>query len=238
MLSRDTAYVSSIPEYAEERVTVRYPDGAKEQAEYYLAGERVGQRHFHPCGQPSVEYPLRNGVRHGVVYWWALPGEPLSAEPYENGVPHGTAYQWGRDGQLIGTYTLEHGTGIDLWWQDWEDGPVTLVEIHYMQGGFPHGFEWWLNDDQESVYEERHWDRGTLHGIERNWNLRGRLRRGYPRYWVHGKRVTKRDYLRAAAKDPSLPPFRPEDNDPRRTFPPEIVPHLWGRSGGANARPQ
>ncbi len=43
---------------------------------------------------------------------------------------------------------------------------------------------------------------------------------------MNGKKVTKRQYLRACKDDPSLPQFREEDNKPSRTFPPEIAREL------------
>jgi antitoxin component YwqK of YwqJK toxin-antitoxin module len=227
MWDRDTAYVTAIPAEAEERIVERYEDGARKQAEYWLDGERVGARYFDASGAPDNEWAFRKGVPHGTRYVWHEPGQLASAEPYEEGVPHGTARQWSRyDGRLIGSYTLERGTGIDLWRQDWSDGSVELAEVHYMRNGRPHGFEWWLNEDQRSVWQERHWKDGERHGIERDWNIEGRLRRGYPRYWVQGERVSKRQYLRTAARDPSLPPFRAEENEPQRTFPPEVAEHL------------
>jgi antitoxin component YwqK of YwqJK toxin-antitoxin module len=225
---RPPVYISSIPVGAEERIVEQYPDGEKRQAEYWLNGERVGLRYFFPTGEPEVEYGFRDGIKDGMVYVWSDPGHLCSAEPFVDGVPHGTAWQWGSyTGRVIGTYTLERGTGIDLWRQEWNDGSATLSEVHSMRAGRPHGVEWWLDSsDQQSVHEERHWFEGELHGIERDWNLKGRLRRGFPRYWVRGRQVTKRQYLRAAARDATLPPFRSEDNDPQRTFPPEIAKHL------------
>ena len=58
---------------------------------------------------------------------------------------------------------------------------------------------------------ELHWRKGRLHGIEREWNPKGRLRRGWPRYFVAGRRLDKRRYLRACAGDTSLPEFRSQD---------------------------
>jgi hypothetical protein len=88
-----------------------------------------------------------------------------------------------------------------------------------MREGQPHGYEWWLREDQRSVWAERHWWEGQVHGIEREWNAQGRLKRGYPRYYFSGERVSKRAYLRALTVDSNLPAFRVEDNQPQRCFP-------------------
>ncbi len=194
-----------------------------------LNGELVGVRYFHETGDLSEEIPLRNGVRHGIQYNSLVPGKLLSTEPYFNGLPHGTARQWSNDGKLIGTYTMKYGTGLDLWRQE-HDGFIHLAEARYVKEGKWHGFEWWLSEDQKSISSENHFWNGQPHGIERSWNWGGRLRRGYPRYWVHDRRVTKRQYLRARAKDPTLPPFREKDNRPQRKFPPEVAAHCRQRA--------
>jgi hypothetical protein len=221
-------YRSSIPKAARERVTATFVTGPQRyKAECILNGKVVGIRYFHETGELEYECPLKNGLAHGIEYRSDVPGELLSAEPYSNGLPHGTARQWSKDGKLIGTYTMQHGTGIDLWWcESFENGLPYLSEARYVKGGTRHGFDWWLNEDQKSVWEERHFRNDQMHGIERSWNWQGRLRRGYPRYWVNGARITKRQYLRARAKDPTLPPFRKTDNRPQRRFPAEVIANL------------
>jgi len=186
-----------------------------------LNGEVVGQRGYGEEGQLVTETPLRNGVKHGREYQWEDDGQLSLIEPYVNGKIHGTAKQYGRDGSIIGTYSLRHGTGYDVWRVEDEDGAIRISEIHTLRDGLPHGYEWWLSKPN-LVYEERHWHEGEFHGIEREWNLANKLRRGFPRYWVRGERVDKQKYLRAAKDDPSLPPFRVKDNSPRRKFPLEI----------------
>jgi hypothetical protein len=223
---QDPEYISDIPLAAEERVIVCYPDGPKQTSEYWLNGERVGLRDFHPTGELRAEVPFKGGIKHGTEYRWDDPNRLLSAEPYVGGKPHGAARQWADDGRLLGSYTMKHGTGVDLWWQEREDGSAYLAEVYFLVDGWRHGFEWWLQEDQQSVWIERHWSHGSQHGIEREWNARGRLSRGYPRYRLAGERTTKRCYLQEAARDPSLPPFRPEENEPHRMFPPEIAVHL------------
>src|SRR5947209_5640410 len=97
----EAAYLTSMPPEAEERVIDAYPDGARKEAEYWLDGQRVGFRSFHPTGELGYEVPYRDGAMHGTRYRWDVPGKLLSAEPYEYGVPHGTARQWADDGRLI-----------------------------------------------------------------------------------------------------------------------------------------
>jgi hypothetical protein len=218
-------YRSLIPKAARERVTATFLTSPKKyKVECILNGKVVGIRHFNETGEMEHECPLKDGVIHGIEYWFDIPGKLRSAEPYSNRLPHGTARQWSEDGKLIGTYTMKHGTGIDLWWcESFETGLPYLSEARYLKDGKWHGFEWWLNEDQKSVGHERHFWNNQMHGIERTWSWHGRLRRGYPRYWVHDVRVTKRQYLRACVQDPTLPSFRETDNRPQRKFPPEVT---------------
>ena len=190
-------------------------------AECMLNGEVVGQRLYGEEGQLVIETPMRNGVKHGREYDWNDDGTLSLIEPYVNGKIHGTARQYGRDGSVIGTYSLRHGTGYDIWRAENEDGAITVSEIHTLKDGLRHGYEWWLSKPHV-VWHELHFQEGEYHGIERQWLRANKLSRGFPRYWIKGERVDKRKYLRAAEKDPSLPPFRLKDNSPRRKFPSEI----------------
>ena len=187
-----------------------------------LDGKVVGQRAYDYDGKLMIETPLKDGKKHGREYTWDEAGHLISMEPYVNGKIHGTAKQYGRKGQVIGTYQLTHGTGFDVWRAESEDGTITISEIHSLQDGLPHGYEWWLREDQHSVWHERHWQQGQYHGIERMWNDKGKLQRGYPNYWIQGQAVGKRAYLKAVKKDETLPTFREEDNQSRRRFPVEI----------------
>jgi hypothetical protein len=59
------------------------------------------------------------------------------------------------------------------------------------------------------------------------------LERGYPRFHLRGKRVSKVEYLKACVKDKSLPRYRQEDDCPERSFPPEIRRKLHFPQDGA-----
>jgi antitoxin component YwqK of YwqJK toxin-antitoxin module len=218
-------YRSSIPKVARERVLATHLQGPqKYKAEYRVNRKIVGVRQFDQSGQLELERPMRNGLLHGTLYS-CDDGVVTFAEPYRAGLAHGTARQWSEDGELIGTYAMKHGTGLDLWRQktNWGTGRVILTEARYIKDGKWHGFEWWLNEDQKSVHDEHHFWNNLQHGIQRSWNSKERLRRGYPRYWVNNKQVTKREYLSASANDSNLPPFRESDNRPRRKFPLEVL---------------
>ena len=157
-----------------------------------------------------------------MEYYWEADGWLSCAEPYEDGFLHGTAFQWDCHGHLIGTYTLHRGTGYDIWRSTDEQGACIISEIHRLKDGRPHGFEWWVNDDQQSVFSERHWYEGRLHGIERQWDHDGRLTQGYPKYWIEDVEVSQREYMKASQKDARLPSFEERDQDCTRTFPEDI----------------
>jgi hypothetical protein len=190
--------------------------------ECILNNKVVGQRSYDSDGNLWRETPLKNGQRHGREYIWDETGALESVEPYVNGKIHGLAKQYNRNGKVIGTYRFVRGTGFDIWRYGRENGSIGISEIFCVQDGSLHGYEWWLRDDQRSVWHERHWQRGQYHGIERMWNAKGALKRGYPKYWVRGQTVDKRSYLKAANQDKSLPTYQEKDNRQQRKFPAEI----------------
>jgi antitoxin component YwqK of YwqJK toxin-antitoxin module len=216
-------YLSAIATEAEERVTERYENGSRKHAEYILHGEVTGWREFWESGNVETEKSVRDGHRHRQMLEWHEHGTLAFATAYVDGREHGAAKQWAKDGTLVGTYDMDHGTGLDLWWCERAGGSWHLSEARYLLAGDRHGYEWRLDGDRESVWEESHFQHGQEHGIFRSWNAQGRLRRGYPQYFITGRKVTKRQYLRAAQADAGLPAFREEDNRPAWHFPPEVA---------------
>jgi antitoxin component YwqK of YwqJK toxin-antitoxin module len=140
----------------------------------------------------------------GVVY----------AEPFVDGQLHGLAKQFSSDGHLLLVSPFKHGTGTDFWC----DERGRLAEEHPLVGGRPSGTERWWSDDQTTVYSETEWLNGESHGATRHWTD-GRLDRGFPKFFVKGKRVSKRAYLTCAQRDRTLPPIRQEADSPVRTLP-------------------
>ena len=187
-----------------------------------LDDQVVGQRSYDGVENLRIETPIRNGQKHGREYTWSESGGLESVEPFVNGKLHGLAKQYGRRGNVIGTYRFMHGTGYDIWRWEREDGSIYISEASHIQDGSLDGYEWWLKEDQRSIWHECHWQSGKLHGIERMWNERGKLKRGFPKYWIRDQAVRKHVYMKAAEKDKTLPGYRDKDNQPQRKFPIEI----------------
>ncbi len=205
---------SPIPETADEVIDTTWEDGSKKTASYWVAGQQVGYRQWENDGQLHLEYGMLDGQKHGPFRTWHENGQPHEETYYHEGKEHGTARQFDDTGLLIGSYTMVHGTGIDLWY----DRPGVLAEERYLEDGQRHGYERWWNEDNTSVWEESHYQRGIEHGVFRRWNAGGRLCRGYPQYFVAGQRVKRQQYARAQASDPSLPPYDEGENQANRTL--------------------
>ena len=217
---------SSIPRGVLEKTVREYqqedPPYMHRVVDCLYKGVRVGQRVYTRAGIKIMETPLKDGLKHGREFTWDEDGKLLLVEPYSKGKIHGTAKQYGAGGNVIGTYTLVHGTGLDVWRQENEDKTVFVSEIHRLEDGLPHGYEWHFTVAQEDLWQERHWHMGQVHGIERVWNSKGRLRRGYPKFYVFDQAVSRQKYLQAAVTDKHLPAYRMEDDLPQRNFPREI----------------
>ncbi len=177
---------SSIPRRAEEQA--EYLDGQKVSAEYFVDGELVGRRFWNQNGILELEQGYRNGRPYGTSRRWHENGQLMWEEPFRNGVAHGVCRQWDENGKLLGSSRMKMGTGVDLWW----------------------------GDDERFPTEERYYVKGQRHGFERWWCRKNDLRRGYPRFYISGKKVTKRAYIASSRRDATLPPYVEKEDSPRR----------------------
>ena len=230
-MNENPSCISSIPDHArEEDITAKHGAGRGRNMvvkNYYLGRSYIGQRVYNRDGLLKHEWSFKNGKRHGWQYDCNNNGGLYRAIHYENGIEHGTAQCWGHSGALLGTYTIDHGTGIDFWWNEFES-KAQLTEARFVVDSLMDGYEyWWFSwGNAGALWKEKWWYKGCLHGIEREWNYRGGLRRGFPNYWLHGEEVDRRKYEPATKKDATLRPFRIEDNMPYRILPPEVAAKL------------
>jgi hypothetical protein len=224
------AYKTSIPADAVEVVEEYYSQGGKKSACYFLGGEKVGRRQWDEEGWLDFECPLRNGARHGREYRFYPNGQPLDVDIYRHGRLHGLCRQWAEDGTLLVSSRMADGCGLSLWC---DNCTGTFAEETYFPRKEELGYTRQWNGDERTVWQEYFFAPGKgYHGVWREWNARGQLCRGFPRFFVGGRKVTRRQYLRACVTDPTLPPYRPEDDDPHRELPAEYLAQKEKRRRG------
>ena len=200
-------YRSSIPQDSTEKIINSHANGAKSTCFYFKNRKKVGVRFFDENGFVEMEYGVKDGRENGNHYEW-FSGKLVFFQKIKNGLADGTAKQWSSDtGNLIGSFKMKNGTGIDLWWQEWSTKPH-LSEAIFLNKGIPHGFEWSLNITEKSVYWEQHWFNGEWHGITRSWKNSRSLDKGYPKFFIRNKQVSKPKYLKACENDPTLPKYK------------------------------
>lgn len=196
-----------------ERVTQVRQGGGKAISEFWLRGRLTGRAFWDSGGSLCMAVGLRDGVPVGYQLEYC-DGALMYAEPFMRGVVHGLAKQFDTQGRLLLVSPFKKGTGTDFWC----DEHGCLSEEHSLVEGKPSGTERWWNPDQKTIYCETEWLNGKWHGATRYWTD-GRLDRGFPRFFVRGRRVSKRAYMGFAEQDASLPPYLQEADSPVRTLP-------------------
>lgn len=162
---------------------------------------------------------------HGNHYEW-FSGKLVFFQKIKNGMAHGIAKQWSSEnGKLLGSFKMNHGNGIDLWWQEWPGKPH-LSEAIFLRNNVPHRFEWLLNHTGKSVHFEQHWFNGKWHGIHRCWKNSRTLDKGFPKFFIQNRQVSKTQYLKACENDSTLPKYNSADDHWFRKFPASIKQHF------------
>lgn len=190
----------TIPAHA----TVEHSDGA---TRYLVDGQPVARVIWHDNGHPAWFWHLdAEGRHHGLERELFEDGTVQWETRHVHGLQHGLAREWDCDGQLICATRFVRGTGRDLWW----GGRNHLAELREYVDGQRHGLEqWW--DSPRTVFREERYYQGLEHGISREWTGQD-LDPGFPRFHLHGRRVSRAVYLETAISDPTVPPYLPADD--------------------------
>ena len=225
---KNSAYISGIPVDAKEVIASGKPGSRSSKCvkNYYVGKELVGTRTYQHNGLIEYECTVRDGQRDGWEYEFDSAGNLHMAVPFRQGLEHGTARIWGDSGNLLGTYTKENGTGLFLYWGEF-DGTAQLTVASYSVNGVMHGTEYWFCWFLPGfLWKERSWQHGTLNGVEREWNCPGELRHGFPKFWAGGHAIHQDEYITMSRNNPELPQYVPAEDQPIRSFPAEIAVYL------------
>lgn len=148
------------------------------------------ERDYHPNGQLRWQATIKNGKPVGIVRFW-----------HENGVL-AEEYFCDKDG-------LEHGS-VKTWSKEGR-----LLGECQMDHGTGISKSWYENDQLES---ESYNVRGKSCGRSRIWEEDGSLMS--VTYYLKGSEVSKKKYLEACRRDPTLPRYEDDEPEPEE---PEIV---------------
>jgi hypothetical protein len=123
-------------------------------------------------------------------------------------------------GRPLSVSQFVEGRGFDVWMGGCDEG---ISEIRQLVDGTPHGLTRW--GDPSRPWEEEHFFEGRRHGIFRCWDD-DVLEKGFPKFFVNDKRVSREEYELARQTDAELPAYREQDDDNAREMPAAVVEAL------------
>jgi len=197
--------------------------------QYFLPGEKVGERIFYSNGNIAEEILFRNGQRQGLTRCFYESGKRFAEYPYTDGKLDGAVRFYRENGDLIGESNLVNGNGL---LREYELRPVVMEdsEIPYKDGlidgvrrqwakftgctgigchceGYTKGeIEGWsVTFDQDGKFVEScYTHKGKLHGVWREFTADGSPAPGYPKFYINSDGVTEEVYRQKAQSDPIL----------------------------------
>jgi hypothetical protein len=160
-----------------------------------LEGGRILFRRYHDNGAIQSEAILRHerGAIEGTSRMWHPNGVLAEEFSVHDGVYDGLHRIWDANGRLVDEFEMKKGTGVLRIWTLNRDS------------------EWRLTGETSMVG-------GRMTGRQRCY-LDAEGKEGIELYWINGKKVSKKRYLEACAKDPKLPRYEGELPLARPKFP-------------------
>jgi hypothetical protein len=190
-----------------------------------LGSRRLGRLIWSRDGALMHEQPLdAQGRAHGIEIEYDDSGAVVWCATWVHGSMDGPVVQLDERGVPVLVTGFEGGRGTDLWMSCGQ-----ISEVRELLDGAPHGLLRWGDPTRPS--EEGYFVRGQRHGIFREWESDGRLRKGFPRYYLDDARVSRRVYEAARVEDPSLRPYVAREDVNRRAMP-EAVREALARARG------
>lgn len=170
-------------------------------------GVRQKSLKFHPDGSVFEELPYFNnrGLLDGPCRYWSPEGKIISSSILREG--SGFLRKLNKDGSPDCEYYLQDGLkqGMHKDWLTYSHGDAIIpgYVIKTYEADRAQGWSRFYSLKHillsESMMQDNH-----LHGVLRNWDRKGNMLEGYPRYFINGKEVTQATLETAAEQDPVL----------------------------------
>lgn len=177
---------------------------------------RLGRLIWSRGGRLMHEQPLdAQGRAHGIEVERDDAGAIVWCAAWVHGSMHGPLMHFDERGVPVLVTQFVRGQGTDLWMNCGQ-----ISEVRELLDGVPHGLVRW--GDPRRPCEEGYFVRGRRHGIFREWESDGTLRKGFPRYYLEDTRVSRRAYELARTEDSSLRPCVAREDSNYRVMPPAV----------------
>lgn len=146
-------------------------------------------RFYDENGQLLGKSTLRDGTGTLREFEYTQLASHDATIPYRDGKIEGNKRVWGRYGRCL-------LSGI-------REETVNGVDIQKYQNDRPSG--WGTTYDEEgNLFASAYMLNGKLQGVFRKYDKEGRPVRGWPKYYIQSKEVSRESYLQAAQNDPVL----------------------------------
>ena len=194
-------------------------------------GDRVGREVFvvdrDKKTRTRVKLELyKHKLLHGVQKEWYDDGKPKSIAPWKKYIMHGTFKHWDKNGKLIGWYKIINGQGIRRLYHSngrpfreipfrfnrehgairtiYENGQIRTISQKRYHEFFGMSVSFW----PDGRFRSRAWSdsEGQFHGpVILNETGAKQKQRSEITYYVHGMKVSKKQYVAVAERDSTLP---------------------------------
>ncbi len=170
------------------------------------------EKTYYPNGQIEREESFKNGIPHGLSKRYYPNGGIESERSFENGIPHGWHRTWHENGVLASEVYLNHEVpdGIARQW----DTKGNLLGTFEIKNGTGIEKKWY---EDGTVENEISWVNGTTTGRWRMYEEDGTILGDM--YWIKNRKVSKKKYIEACQKDPTLPRY--DDIEVKKKLPAE-----------------
>jgi antitoxin component YwqK of YwqJK toxin-antitoxin module len=214
----------------QEKPVAFRPIGERNKKSVYLRGqETVGERVFYKNGQVAEERLFKDGRLNDTTRLFYESGRLFAEQPYEDGKLNGAVRYYKENGELLGESKFDHGTGVlhqfplaslllaeaeipykngvrngtMREWGRFNGGKGIGCDVSSYSNGEMDG--WAITFDEDgTVLRSAYFRKDRTHGAIREYDSKGKMKKGFPSFRIDGNQVAETVYREAAKTDEIL----------------------------------